>query len=149
MNFTSYPTLWPLLVYSLAVIALAVIMLLLSHFLGERHKEEGTDDVYEAGIKVTGSARLNFPIHFYVIAMFFVIFDLEAIFVVAWAISAESVGWAGYIGLLIFAGVLLAVLVYELGIGALDFGPNGKRILKAYHKHKRLEEESERKELKQ
>lgn len=137
MSFSSYPTLWPLLVYAIAVILLAAGMLTLSYFLGERHKEKATDEVFEAGVEVTGSARLLFPIHFYIIAMFFVIFDLEAIFIVSWAISMKALGWAGYIAILIFIGILVAVLIYEWRIGALDFGPNGKKILKAYH-HKKL-----------
>jgi NADH-quinone oxidoreductase subunit A len=66
--------------------------------------------------------------------MFFVIFDLEAVFIISWAIAIRAVGWGGYIGILIFIGVLVAVLIYEWRIGALDFGPNGRKILKAYYK---------------
>jgi len=59
-----------------------------------------------------------------------VIFDLDAVFILAWAISFREVGIAGYIGILVFIGILLVVLVYEIGIKALDFGPQGKKILK-------------------
>lgn len=131
---SAYTTLWPFLVYGIASVLLVVVMLTASHFLGERHKETATDEVYEAGIEVTGSARLLFPIHFYLVAMFFVIFDLEVVFIVAWAISIKAVGWAGYIAILIFILVLVAVLIYEWRMGALNFGPSGKNILKAYHK---------------
>lgn len=126
--------LWPFLVYGIAVVILVCGMLIISHFLGERHNEPETDTVFESGIKATGSARLLFPIHFYIIAMFFVIFDLEAVFILSWAIAIKAVGWGGYIGILIFIVILVAVLIYEWRIGALDFGPNGKRILKAYYK---------------
>ncbi len=126
--------LWPFLVYGIAVLLLVSGMLTLSHFLGERHKEPATDKVFESGVKPTGSARLLFPIHFYIIAMFFVIFDLEAVFILSWAISMKSVGWAGYISILIFILELVAVLIYIWRSGALDFGPNGKKILKAYYK---------------
>jgi NADH-quinone oxidoreductase subunit A len=131
---STYPTLWPFLIYGIASVLLVVVMLAASHFLGERHKEPATDEVYEAGIEATGSARLLFPIHFYLIAMFFVIFDLEVVFIVAWAISLKAIGWAGYIAILIFIAVLMAVLIYEWRTGALNFGPSGKNILKAYHK---------------
>ncbi len=131
---TGSTLLWPFLVYGIAVLLLVSGMLLLSHFLGERHKEPATNKVFESGVKATGSARLLFPIHFYIIAMFFVIFDLEAVFVLSWAISVRSVGWAGYISILIFILELVAVLIYIWRIGALDFGPNGKKILKAYYK---------------
>lgn len=63
--------------------------------------------------------------------MFFVIFDLEAAFLIAWAIAFEGVGWFGYITALIFIMVLGAVLIYEWKMGALDFGPQGKKILNA------------------
>ena len=128
--------LWPLLLYAGAVILLVGIIVGLSYVLGQRHKEAETDDPFESGIKVTGDARIRFPVHFYIVAMFFVIFDLEAVFIVAWAISLKDVGWTGYIGVLVFIFILIAVLVYEWKIGALDFGPNGKKILQAMKKIK-------------
>lgn len=129
----SLSSLWPLLVYAGGVVLLVTIMLTASHFLGERHKETVTDRPYESGIKVTGDARFRFPVHFYILAMLFVIFDLEVVFVVAWAIHAKALGWAGYIAISIFIGLLVAVLIYEWKMGALDFGPSGKKILKSYH----------------
>lgn len=135
MEHTAGSTLlWPFLVYGIAVVLLVCAMLTISYFLGERHEENATDEVFESGITATGDARLRFPIHFYIIAMFFVIFDLEAVFIISWAIAIRAVGWGGYIGILIFIGVLVAVLIYEWRIGALDFGPNGRKILKAYYK---------------
>jgi NADH-quinone oxidoreductase subunit A len=127
--------LWPLLLYAGAVILLVSIMLGLSYVLGQKRKETETDDPYESGIKITGDARIRFPVHFYIVAMFFVIFDLEAVFIVAWAISLKDVGWTGYIGVLVFIFILFAVLVYEWRIGALDFGPKGKKILLAMKKN--------------
>ena len=96
--------------------------------LGERHTEKLTNVPYESGIPPTGNARLRFSSHFYLIAIFFVIFDLDAVFILAWAISFRELGLAGYLGILVFIGILLAVLVYEIGIGSLDFGPQGKKI---------------------
>lgn len=127
-------TAWPFLVYAGGVVLLVSIMLIASHFLGERHKETVTDTVFESGIKVTGDARIHFPVHFYIVAMFFVIFDLEVVFIVAWAIHAKALGWGAYIAIAVFIGLLVAVLIYEWRIGALDFGPDGKKLLKQYHK---------------
>ncbi|MBW7891145.1 MAG: NADH-quinone oxidoreductase subunit A [Chitinophagaceae bacterium] len=132
-------TLWPILVYAGGVVLLVTIMLVASYFLGERHKETVTDRVYESGIKGTGDARFKFPIHFYILAMFFVVFDLEVVFIVAWAINAKALGWAGYVAIATFIGLLVAVLIYEWRIGALDFGPSGKKILKRYHEKYRTE----------
>lgn len=125
---------WPFLIYALAVLLVVGVMIGLSHILGERHKEKFTGEPYESGIKPTGNARLRFSSHFYLIAIFFVIFDLDAVFVITWAISFRELGLAGYIGIVIFIGILLVVLVYEIGIKALDFGPKGKEILKAKNK---------------
>jgi NADH-quinone oxidoreductase subunit A len=125
---------WPFLIYAMAVIILVIIMISLSWVLGERHKEKMTNEPYESGIPPTGDARLRFSSHFYLIAIFFVIFDLDAVFIMAWAISFREVGVAGYIGILVFIGILLSVLIYEIGIKALDFGPRGKTILKNKNK---------------
>ncbi len=121
---------WPFLVYAVAVLLIVGIMLGLSHILGERHKEKLTDEPFESGIPPTGNARFRFSSHFYLIAIFFVIFDLDAVFILVWAISFRELGIAGYIGILVFIVILIAVLVYEIGIKALDFGPKGKIILK-------------------
>jgi NADH-quinone oxidoreductase subunit A len=97
-------------------------MLLLSWFLGQRHRGRETGEPYESGIMPTGSARLRLSAKFYLVAMFFVIFDLEAAFIVAWAVAAREAGWPGYIGVLSFIGVLTAALLYEWRLGALDWG---------------------------
>jgi NADH-quinone oxidoreductase subunit A len=112
--------LWPLAVFFFVVIALAGVMLGLSHILGERHKERTTAQPFESGIKATGSARVRFDVKFYLIAVFFVVFDLEALFIFLWAVSLREVGWMGYIEILIFIGVLLAGLVYLWRLGALE-----------------------------
>jgi NADH-quinone oxidoreductase subunit A len=127
--------LWPLLVYGVAVVLLVGGLLLITHFLGERHQEHATEEVYEGGIMATGSARLLFPAHFYIIAIFFVVFDVQAFFIMAWAISIRSVGWAGYTSISVFISILAVVLLYVWRIGALDFGPDGKKILKAYYRN--------------
>jgi NADH-quinone oxidoreductase subunit A len=114
-------TLWPLAVYFAAVLVLAASMIALSALLGERHKDRATDEPYESGVVSTGWARLRFSANFYLIAMLFVIFDLEAVFIFAWAVAAREAGWSGYAGVVIFSGVLIAALVYEWRLGALDW----------------------------
>lgn len=126
---------WPFLVYASAVLLIVGAMLGLSHVLGERHNEKTTGTPYESGIPPTGNARLRFSSHFYLIAIFFVIFDLDAVFILVWAASFRELGISGYIGICIFIGILLAVLIYEIGIKALDFGPKGKLILKHKNRH--------------
>jgi NADH-quinone oxidoreductase subunit A len=128
--------LWPLLLYGAIVLSLVLAMLGVSFVLGQRHKERATDEPYEGGILSTGSARMRFSSQFYLIAMLFVIFDVETIFIVAWAIAFRELGWYGYLGVLIFVILLVVVLIYEWRNGALDFGPDGGKILKAYKKIK-------------
>src|SRR5919206_3057589 len=112
--------LWPLVVYFVAVLALVASMLGLSSLLGQRHHDRDTDTPYEAGVAPTGSARLRFATSFYLVALFFVIFDMEAVFLFAWAIAARPLGWSGYVGMVLFMGVLAAALLYELGLSVLD-----------------------------
>jgi NADH-quinone oxidoreductase subunit A len=116
------PLVWPIAVYFGAVFLLVAAMIIFSYFFGERHREKQTDVPYESGIAPTGSARIRFHIRFYLIAMFFVIFDLEAVFIFAWAVSIRETGWPGYIEMLIFIGILFAALVYLWRMKALDWG---------------------------
>ncbi len=113
--------LWPLIVYFSSVVGLVATIITLSYVLGERHREKQTNEPYESGIASTGTARVRFDVKFYLIAMFFVIFDLEAVFVFAWAVSIRETGWTGYAEMLVFIGILVAALVYVWKIGALDW----------------------------
>ncbi|WP_317175536.1 NADH-quinone oxidoreductase subunit A [Pontibacter beigongshangensis] len=124
--------LWPLLVYGAIVVSLAIFILGLSHLLGERKHDRAKGEPYEGGIVSEGSARLRFSSQFYLIGMLFVIFDVETIFIFSWAIAFRELGWYGYVGVLSFIGLLVVVLIYEWRNGALDFGPDGKKILQAY-----------------
>jgi len=120
--------LWPLATYLVIVLALVVAMLGLSFVLGQRHHERATDSPYESGILSQGSARVRLPAQFYLVAMFFVIFDLEAVFLFAWAVAVRETGWAGYAEAFVFIAVLLATLVYLWRVGALDWR-QGRRMV--------------------
>ena len=126
--------LWPFLLYAALVVLLLSAILTLSYLLGQHHKDRATDEPYEGGIIQAGSARLRFSAQFYLVAMLFVIFDVEAVFIMLWALGFYELGWPGYIGVAIFIGQLVVVLIYEWGIGALDVGPNASKIMKAYKK---------------
>ena len=123
---------WPLVAYFFLVMALTAGILMLSHVLGERHKAGAADEPFESGIVTVGLARLRLSAKFYLIAMFFVIFDVEAVFLFAWAVAFRELGWVGYIEAAIFIGVLGAALVYVWQLGALDWGSSGRR----FHKQK-------------
>lgn len=131
---TDITPVWPFLAFGAIVLILVSVILGLSYVLGQRHKDRATGEAYESGIVSTGSARLRFPSQFYLVAMLFVIFDIETVLIISWAIAFQDVGWVGFLGVSIFILILLAVLIYEWRNGALDFGPDGKKILRAYRK---------------
>ena len=118
---------WPLVLYCVAVIALVGGMTAVSSVLGQRHTSKATIQPFESGIVTVGYARLRFPVKFYLVAMFFVIFDLETVFIFAWAIAFRDAGWVGYIDVVVFVGVLVVALVYLWRLGALDWGPRPRR----------------------
>jgi NADH-quinone oxidoreductase subunit A len=114
-------SLWPLGIYFLIVLLVVAGMLGVSYLLGQRHREHDTDFPYESGIVSVGSAHVRLSVKFYLVAMFFVIFDLEAVFIFAWAVAGRELGWAGYWELLVFVGILFAALIYLWRLGALDW----------------------------
>lgn len=127
--------LWPLAVYALSVVVLVGGLLALSHILGERHVTPQSGEPYESGVAVVGSARVRFSAKFYLIAMFFVIFDVETVYIFAWAISFRQAGWAGFIEIGIFIVVLLAALFYLWMLGALDWAPLSGKGRKEARRH--------------
>ena len=114
---------WPLVVFFVLVVLLVTVILGLSSLLGERHRERTTGEPYESGILPTGSAQRRIPIKYYLVAVAFVLFDLEAVYIFSWAAAFRDLGWAGYFQMVVFIGILLAALVYFWRIGALNWGP--------------------------
>lgn len=112
--------LWPLAIYAALAAVMAGGMVALSYVLGQRHRARATGQVYESGIVPTGSARRPLPIHYFRVAVLFVIFDLEAVFIFAWACCVRESGWAGWIEMAIFAAVLLVGLWYVVRMKALS-----------------------------
>lgn len=126
--------LWPFLIYGLSVVGLLAITLGLARLLGARTPHtDSTDMPFESGIVPVGSAnQTRLSIEFYLIAMFFVIFDLETIFIFAWAAAFYELGWQGYFGAAAFILILLAALVFEWRTGALDWGKLQRRPRSQY-----------------
>lgn len=128
---------WPLLFYFVAVLLVIGGMLGLPYIVGERYwrnparrGQRGTSAPYESGIIPTGTARLRMPIQYYLAAMFFVIFDLEAVFIYAWAIAVPETGWLGFGEMALFITILLIALAYLWRVGALNWGAQYRRVEK-------------------
>lgn len=126
--------LWPFLIYALSVVALLSVTLGAAWFLGSRTRHTSATDLpFESGVVPVGSApETRLSIEFYLIAMFFVIFDLETIFIFAWAVAFFELGWPGYFGAAAFIVILLVALIYEWRTGALDWGVMRRRARGGY-----------------
>ncbi|MGD8328411.1 MAG: NADH-quinone oxidoreductase subunit A [Acidobacteriota bacterium] len=118
----SDPALWPLALWLVAVAALIAVVISLSSLIGQRSRSRRRDLPYESGIAPTPQAPLRFPVHFYLIALAFLVFDIEAAILFGWAVAARDVGWAGYLEALVFAVILFAGLVYLWAKGAFLWG---------------------------
>ena len=120
-----------LFLYSLMVLGLVVLLLFLAGWLGEKKKSTEKGRPYECGIIPTGSARFAYPVPFYLVAAFFLIFDVEAAFIFSWAISFRQLGWRGWFQIAFFIFVLLVSLLYVWAKGGLDWRPQDPKKLKA------------------
>ncbi|MGZ4960805.1 MAG: NADH-quinone oxidoreductase subunit A [Methylomonas sp.] len=118
----------PLIIFFGAVVVVTGIMLGGAYLLGQRHRAKAADDPFESGIVPVGDVHIRFSVQFYLLAIFFVIFDMESVFLFAWAVALRESGWPGFIEALIFIGVLIAALVYLWFIGALDWRTRRQRI---------------------
>ncbi|AQZ33858.1 NADH-quinone oxidoreductase subunit A [Pseudomonas sp. LPH1] len=118
---------WAFAVFLLGVCGLLAFMLGVSSLLGSKAWGRSKNEPFESGMLPTGSARLRLSAKFYLVAMLFVIFDVEALYLFAWAVSVRESGWAGLIEATVFIAILLAGLVYLWRIGALDWAPQGRR----------------------
>ena len=113
--------LFPLVLYSSIVIVLIIALTGVSHLIGQKRKDHATEEVYESGMLSVGSAQFKISVPFYLTAILFIIFDLEAVFLFAWAISIRETGWLGYAEVLIFIAILIAGLIYLWRSGALEW----------------------------
>lgn len=120
------PALWPLALWLGVVALLMATVIGLSTFIGPRSRSRRRDLPYESGIAPTPQPPLRFPVHFYLIALAFLVFDIEAAILFAWAVAARDVGWLGYLEALVFSLVLFSGLVYLWAKRAFDWGLEGE-----------------------
>ncbi|MCA9508781.1 MAG: NADH-quinone oxidoreductase subunit A [Myxococcales bacterium] len=111
-----------LAIYCFGVITVVLVMLS-SYFLGERSTNPRKRTPYEGGIKSAGTARVHFFAQYFLVAILFVVFDLESAFIYLWATSVVDVGWLGFIEISVFISMLLLSLYYVIAKGVLRFGP--------------------------
>jgi len=100
----------------------ALISVGLSSLLGPRHPTPEKSAPYECGMPPVGDARERQSVKFYLVAMIFLLFDIEVAFLYPWAMALRDLGWAGFVQVLLFMALLLAGYVYVWRKGALDWG---------------------------
>lgn len=118
---------WSAIAFLLAAVGLVVFMLVVPRLLGGRSSGSQKQETFEAGVVSAGSARIRLSAKFYLVAIFFVIFDLEALFLYAYAVSVREVNWLGFTAAAIFIAILFVGLVYEMRLGAMNWAPADKR----------------------
>jgi len=115
------PGVLSLVLYAGGVLVAIAVLLFLVARLGEKTQRPEKQRPYECGIIPTGLARFPYPVPFYLVALFFLIFDVEASYIFAWAVASDGLGWAGYLRIVFFILVLLFSLFYVWRKGALDW----------------------------
>ena len=111
----------PIAILMATALALAGLVLLLSYVLGPRRPSARKSVPYESGIRPLTSARQRFPVKFYLVAMLFIVFDIEAVFFYPWAVTFRQLKLYGLVEMLVFIGTLLVGYFYVLKKGALDW----------------------------
>ena len=111
----------PLLIHVLFALAIAGGMILLSTLLGERRPSRAKNQAYECGITPTGDARGRFSVKFYLVAMLFILFDVEVVFLYPWAVILRDLKMFGFWEMLVYIGIVLVGFFYIWKKGVLDW----------------------------
>lgn len=117
------PGLFSMALYVVLVVGLLTLLLILTRWLGDRKPDLEKARPYECGVIPTGGARFRFPVPFYLVAVFFLIFDVETALIFSWAVAFEDLGWRGWLQISFFILVLLISLCYLWIKGGLDWRP--------------------------
>lgn len=117
-----------LLVYTILVVGMACIIIGLSHFLGKPTRNKVKDGPYESGVAPTGAAHVKTSIPYYLVAIFFLMFDVEMAFLFAYAMGVRELGWDGFVKVLIFIGFLAGGLAYIWLRGGLQWRHPSKKV---------------------
>lgn len=115
------PGLLSLVVYAGAIIFLVLILLALTGWLGVKNRTPEKIRPYESGVIPTGMARFRYPVPFYLVATFFLIFDVEVAYIFSWAVAFDRLGWLGWVQISFFMLVLLLSLFYVWMKAGLDW----------------------------
>jgi len=116
-----FETFYPILFLVFVAVVLAVALTALSVFFGRRSKSGKKGQPYECGIDPVGTTKEPVPVKFFMIAISFILFDIEVILLLPWAVVARDLGMFGFVAIVIFVTAVLVGYVYEIGRGALKW----------------------------
>ncbi len=111
----------PVLVFLGVGFAMAMMMLLLGALIAPRRPDVAKDSPFECGFEAFGDARMKFDVRYYLVAILFIIFDLEIAFLFPWAVTLDKIGLFGLISMSVFLGILIIGFIYEWKKGALEW----------------------------
>src|SRR5690242_11595247 len=111
----------PILIFLVIAVGLTGVMIAASFIAVRQHPDSEKVSAYECGFEAFDDARRRFDVRFYLVAILFIIFDLEVAFLFPWAVSLKDIGWFGFLSMIGFLGVLTVGFVYEWCKGALDW----------------------------
>jgi len=111
----------PILIFLGIAVALAVIFVAASYLVAKQKPDSAKGSAYECGFDAFGDARSKFEVRFYLVAILFIIFDLEVAFLFPWAVSLGKIGLFGFWSMMVFLGVLTIGFIYEWRKGALEW----------------------------
>ncbi len=100
---------------------IAAVVVALSVFFGPKNPNRWKSTAYESGSDPIGDARLRMDVKFYMVAISFIMFDVEAVFLIPWAVTGKELGAHGFVAAMLFAAILTAGLVYEWRKGGLEW----------------------------
>lgn len=113
----------PIVVLAILAVAFGALSLVASHVLAPRRPSAAKDAPYECGIVPTREPPERFPVSFYIVAMLFIMFDIEIIFIYPYAVSRGDLGVYGFWAIVLFSVLFFLTFVYEVARGGLDWGP--------------------------
>ena len=131
MNLDQY---LPVLIFMLVGALVGIGPLVLGYVLGPNRPDEAKNSPYECGFEAFEDARMKFDVRYYLVAILFILFDLELAFLIPWAVALDDVGLTGFVAVLVFLAVLVVGFAYEWKKGALDW----EQVSKAA-KHKEMQ----------
>jgi len=111
----------PILIHFGIVVIMALGMIGLSAWIGVKRPSREKLSPYECGIQPVGDARERFSVSYYLVAMLFILFDVEAVFLYPWAVVYKSLKWAGFVEMFLYIAILMAGYLYLWKKGALDW----------------------------